>query len=58
MMCHERITKPWKVGKPTQVLRETEIPPAKGGGRLNPFFTTVYVDDYLLAKVQQDSNDR
>ena len=58
MMSHVRITEPWEVGTPTQVPREAGVRPAKGGGLLDPFFTTVYVDDYLLARVQQDSNDR
>ena len=58
MMSHVRIADPWEVGQPTRVPREAGVRPAKGGGRLDPFFTTVYVDDYMLVRVQQDSNDQ
>ena len=57
-MSHVRIAEPWEVDTPTQVPREVGVRPAKGGGLLNSFFPTLYVDDYLLARVQQDSNDR
>ena len=51
-MSHVRIAEPWEVDTPTQVPREVGVRPAKGGGLLNSFFPTLYVDDYLLARVQ------
>ena len=56
-MAHVKVVERWEDGKPTP------IPPAKkseltvGGGDFDPFFTVVYVDDYLPIRVQHSDGD-
>lgn len=60
-MAHVNITEPWEViGIPTPVPQERGVGPAKGGGLWDPFVTTttVYVEDFLLARVQQVPSDQ
>ena len=57
-MSHVRIVEPCEEGTPTPVTQEAGVRQAKGGGLHDPFFTTVYVDDFLLARVQQNPSDQ
>ena len=57
MMSHVTIVEPWEEGTPASVPRDTEARPA-GGGLLDQFFATVYVDDFILVRVQQDPSDQ
>ena len=57
-MAHVRIMEPWEVGTPTQIPQRPGFGRQREGGvwtRSLPRYTS---DDYLLARVQQDSNDR
>ena len=58
MMSHVTIVEPWEEGAPARVPHDTEARPFAGGGLLDPFFATVYVDDFILARVQQDPSDQ
>ena len=58
MISHVTIVEPWEEGAPASVPRDTEARPSAGGGLLNPFFATVYVDDFILVRVQQDPSDQ
>ena len=58
MMSHVPIVEPWEERAPASVPHETEAKPSAGGGLLDPFFATVYVDDFILVRVQQDPSDQ
>ena len=58
MMAHVKVVEAWEEGKPTPVPPDAQIRPHPGGGKSDPFFTTVYVDDYLLVRAQQADDDR
>ena len=56
MMYHAKTTEPWKIGRPRQVppcvrVKNKDVP---RGGPHEPFFATVYVDDFIMARVQAD----
>ena len=60
MMSHVKITKPWEIGRPRQVppcLRVKKKDVLRGGPH-EPFFATVYVDDFIMARVQADLTDQ
>lgn len=46
MMAHVKKAEPWEEGKSTVVPEEAQVRPASGGGLLDPFFASVYVDDF------------
>ena len=59
-MSHVKTTEPWKIGRPRQVLpcvrvKNKDVP---RGGSHEPFFATVYVDDFIMACVQTDTTDQ
>lgn len=58
MTAHIKIVEPWEKGPPTRVPAETQIKPSKGGGLENYFFCGVYVDDFVLVKVQHEPEDK
>ena len=51
MMAHVKVVDRWEEGLPTPVPTDANIQAHNGGGKLDPFFTAVYVDDYLLVRV-------
>ena len=51
-MAHGKVVDRWEGGKPTPILPDAKIRVHTGGEIADPFFTTAYVDDYLLIKVQ------
>ena len=60
MMSHVKIIEPWEIGKPRQVppcvrVKNKDVP---RGGPHEPFFATVYVDDFIMARVQADPTDQ
>ena len=56
-MAHVKIVDCWEEGKPTPVPDDAKIRAHRGGGMFDPFFATVYVDDYLLMRVQRSDHD-
>ena len=52
------MAKTWEEGNPTPVPPQAKIRSHPGGGKSYPFFITVYVDDFLLVRVQQADADR
>ena len=58
MMSHVTIVEPWEEGAVARVPRDTEARPSAVGRLLGPFFATVYVDDFILVRVQQDPSDQ
>ena len=56
MMAHVRIVDRWEVGEPTLVPANAKISTHAGGMLYDPFFATVYVDEYLLIRVQHSDN--
>ena len=59
MMSHVKIAEPWEINRPTQVLTCVQIKNnhVPRGGLHEPFFATVYVDDFIMARVQADPTD-
>ena len=60
MMSHVKITEPWEIGRPRQTppcvrVKNKDVP---RGGPHEPFFVTVYVDDFIMARVQADPTDQ
>ena len=47
----------WEDGKPSPIPPDTKIRAHAGGEIDDPFFATVYVDGYLLIKVQHSNDD-
>ena len=58
MMPHVTNVEPWEEGALARVPHDTEARPSAVGGMLDPFFATVYVDDFILVRVQQDPSDQ
>ena len=59
-MSHVKITGPREIGRPTQVpscarSKNKDVP--RGGPHDEPFFATMYVDDFIMARVQGDPTD-
>ena len=42
----------WDDGKPTPIPPDAKVRTHSGGRKFDPFFTAVYVDDYLQVRVQ------
>ena len=57
-MSHVTIVEPGEEGAPARVPHDTEARPTAGGRLLGSVFATVYVDDFILVKVQQDPSDQ
>ena len=49
---------PSEKGAPARVPHDTETRTSAGGGLLDSFLATVYVDDFLLVRVQQELSDQ
>ena len=47
----------WEEGKPAPIPPDAKIRAHSGGEKFDPFFATVYVDDYLLTRVQHSDDD-
>lgn len=58
MKLHMIIIEPYEQGKPTRVPAETGVRPTTGGGLLDQLFSSVYVDDYMLTRVQHGPEDQ
>ena len=59
-MSHVKITEPWEIGRPRQAppcvrVKNKDVP---RGGPHDPFFATVYIDDFIMARVQADLTDQ
>ena len=60
IMSHVKITEPREIGRPRQVppcVRVKNKDVARGGPH-EPFFVTVYVDDFIMAREQADLTDQ
>ncbi|CAB1106825.1 unnamed protein product [Ectocarpus sp. CCAP 1310/34] len=58
MMSHVKIKPPWEKGTPTPIPSSAGVRPHRGGGPADDFLARVYVDDFLLTKVQHDPTDQ
>ena len=60
MMSHMKITEPWEIGRPRQfpLCVQVENKDVPRGEPHEPFFATVYVDDFIMARVQADPTDQ
>jgi len=58
MMAHVKVVDRWEEGTPTPIPPDAKIRAHSGGEISDPFFTTVYVDDYLLIRVQHSDDDK
>ena len=59
-VSHVKNTEPWEIGRPRQVppcVRVTNKDVPRGGPH-EPFFATVYVDDFIMARVQANPTDQ
>ena len=57
MMAHEKVVDRCEEAKPTPIPPDAKIRVHTGGEIVDPFLTTVYVDDNLLIKVQHSDDD-
>ena len=57
MMAHVKVVERWEDGKPTPIPPDAKIRAHSGGEKWDPFFTAVYVDDYLQIRVQHSEDD-
>ena len=60
MMSHVKITEPWEIGRPRQVppcvrVKNKDV---HRGGPHEPFFATVYVEDFIMVRVQANPTDQ
>ena len=58
MMSHVKIVKPWKTGSPTQIPTGVRVNAPRKGGPNEPFLTSVYADDLIMASVQRNASDQ
>ena len=58
MMSHVKIVKPWENGSPTRIPTGVRVNAPKRGGPSEPFLTSVYVDDFIMASVQLNASDQ
>ena len=58
MMSHVKIVKPWETGSPTQIPTGVISNAPRNGGPNEPFLTSVYVDDFITARVQRNASDQ
>ena len=56
-MAHIKVVDRWEDGKPTPIPPDAKVRAHAGGEIDDPFFATVYIDDYLLIKVQHSDDD-
>ena len=47
----------WENGKPTLIPPDAKVRTHRRGRKFDPFFTAVYVDDYLQVRVQHSDDD-
>ena len=57
MMAHVLVVDRWEDRKPTPIPPDARIITHARGELDDPFLATVYVDDYLLIKVQHSDDD-
>ena len=57
MMAHVNVVERWEDGKLTPIPPDAKVITHSGGWKLDPFFTAVYVDDYLQVRVQHSDDD-
>ena len=57
MMAHVKVVDRWE-GEPTPIPPDAKIRAHSGEEISEPFFATVYVDDYLLIRVQHSGDDK
>ena len=58
MMAHVKVVDRRKAGTPAPIPSDAKVR-AHGGGEISdPFFATVYVDEYLLIRVQHSDDDK
>ena len=55
-MAHVKVVHRWEEGKPAPIPPDAKLTAHSGGEMLDPFFTTVYVDDCSLIRVQHSDN--
>ena len=60
MMSHVKIIEPWEVGRPRLVSSSVRVKnkDVSRDGPHEPFFATVYVDDFIMARVQADPTNQ
>ena len=57
-MSHVKIVDPWETKKPTQIPPGVKVTALQKGGPNELFFTSVYVDNFIMASVQGNSFDQ
>ena len=58
MVSYVTIVEPWEEEAPARVPHDTEARPFAGGGLVGPFFASVYADNFILVRVQQEPCDQ
>ena len=58
MMAHVKVVDLWEEGESTSNPPEAKIRAQSGGEMLDPFLATVYVDEYLLIRVQHSVDEK
>ena len=57
-MAHVKGVDRWEEGTPTPIPSGAKVRAHSGGEISDPLFTTVYVDAYLLIRVQHSDDDK
>ena len=57
-MAHIKVVDRWEEGETTPIPPDAKLRAFSGGEMSDPFFATVYVDDYLLSKVRHSDDDK
>ena len=57
-ISHVKIVKPWETRSPTQIPTGVKVNAPRKGGANEPFLTSVYVDDFIMASVQRNASDQ
>ena len=57
-MYHVKVVDQWEEGTPTPIPSDASVRAHSGGEISDLFFATVYVDDYLLIRVQHSGDDK
>ena len=57
MVAHVKAVDLWEEAEPTPIPPDAKIRAHRGGKMFDPFFATVYVDDYLLISVRHSDSD-
>ena len=57
-MSHVKLEKPWETGSPTQIPTGVRVNAPRKAGASEPFLTSMYLDDFIIASAQRNVSDQ